>query len=298
MQAIGATLRSGWAEWPLRTWNDGDELTVDFNLAARVMSGEATQAGRAALAWGPFVLAYEQPANPGLPGPHRLALAPDANVQTLPGPGLAFAAGVDLPGDGPAPGRRMARFLSFADASASGGRFQVWLHRPGAVPRPRAPSDSLLADGEESRSRAGNGRGSIVDGDFNNVANTWDGEAAAEDWFAVTLEEPAIALRFVFTHGRSDHDGGWFDTQAGRPRVQVQRSVGGAWETVGVLEGYPATTAQDAATLGDPRANRSFTLELQAPVRFMAVRVVGKPASGDRPGQAFVSCAELQAFGP
>ena len=299
MQATGATLRSGWAEWPLRTWNNGDELTVHFNLAARVMSGGATQAGRAALAWGPFVLAYEQPANPGLPGPHHLALAPGTSVQALPGPGLAFVTGVDLPGGGPAAAdRRAARFLSFADAGAQGGRFQVWLHGPGTVLRPRAPSDSLLADGEESRSRAGNGRGSIIDGDFNQVANTWDGEAAAEDWFAVTLEEPAIASRFVFTHGRSDHDGGWFDTQAGKPRVQVQRSAGAAWETVGVLEGYPATTAQDVATLGDPRASRSFTLDLPAPVRFIAVRVVGKPASGDRPAQAFVSCAELQAFGP
>ena len=80
--------------------------------------------------------------------------------------------------------------------------------------------------------------------------------------------------------------------------MQVQRSAGAAWETVGVLEGYPDTTARDATTLGNPRTNRSFTLELPAPVRFMAVRVVGKPASGDRPAQAFVSCAELQAFGP
>jgi hypothetical protein len=31
-------------------------------------------------------------------------------------------------------------------------------------------------------------------------------------------------------------------------------------------------------------------------VRALAIRVVGKPASGDNPAQAFSSCAELQAF--
>lgn len=101
------------------------------------------------------------------------------------------------------------------------------------------------------------------------------------------------AQRFVFTHGRNYHDGGWFDTSHGLPRVQVQRVAGGAWDTLGELHDYPATTAH--SPLGLVQGQQS-TLRLPAPVRFVAVRVVGKPASGDRANQAFVTCSELQAF--
>jgi hypothetical protein len=53
------------------------------------------------------------------------------------------------------------------------------------------------------------------------------------------------------------------------------------------------TSAVGAAGLqeGEP-----FSLTLKQPVKACAVRVIGKPASGDNPQQAFASCAELQAF--
>jgi hypothetical protein len=35
---------------------------------------------------------------------------------------------------------------------------------------------------------------------------------------------------------------------------------------------------------------------LKEPIKASAVRIIGKPASGDSPQQAFSSCAELQAF--
>jgi hypothetical protein len=75
--------------------------------------------------------------------------------------------------------------------------------------------------------------------------------------------------------------------------VQVQRQKGGAWETVGELDDYPATTATDGSKL---KPGQTFTLRLASPVNAVAVRVLGVPASGDEPKQAFSSCAELQAF--
>jgi hypothetical protein len=60
---------------------------------------------------------------------------------------------------------------------------------------------------------------------------------------------------------------------------------------VGALEEYPATTATDARGL---REGQSFALKLAQTVNAVAVRVVGKPASGDDVNQAFSSCAELR----
>jgi len=311
----GATLQAGWAEVPARLWHSGEQITLRFNLASRVLSGETTTThkGRAALAWGPFVLAYEQQANPALPPMRKLGLVRTSHAlpaQYRPGQPLRFEAAVDLPAEpagsdaaasaaSPAAasaglGRTAtAQFLSFADAGATQGAFRVWLRAPGVPLAPPRPSASLLASGEESRSRSGNVAGSIIDDDLHNLVNTWNGEYRSEDWFAVTLEQPASALRFVFTHGRNYHDGGWFDTQQGLPQVQVQRSPGAAWDAVGELQDYPATTAASAGALVQ---GQQATLKLDAPLRFVAVRVVGKPSSGDRPQQAFVTCTELQAF--
>jgi hypothetical protein len=36
--------------------------------------------------------------------------------------------------------------------------------------------------------------------------------------------------------------------------------------------------------------------KLSVPVKAWGIRVIGKPASGDNPKQAFSSCGELQAF--
>ena len=122
---------------------------------------------------------------------------------------------------------------------------------------------------------------------------TYDGSPAKEDWYAVTLAEPVRIGRVVFTHGQNFHDGGWFDARGGKPRVQVQRTKRGDWETVGELSSYPATTATDSA---DIQRGQSFELRLDRPVPAVAVRVIGVPSSGDNPHQAFSSCGELQAY--
>ncbi|MCX6997419.1 MAG: hypothetical protein NTV49_10115 [Kiritimatiellaeota bacterium] len=156
-----------------------------------------------------------------------------------------------------------------------------------------AERGSLLAGGRESRSRRGNQDGSINDGDLGSIVVTFDGQPAAEDWFAVTLAAPVAVRRVVFAHGKNFHNGGWFDASAGKPRVQIQREKNGAWATVGELADYPAATATDHKGL---KPGQKFTLRLPAPVRAAAVRVLGTPVGGDQPQQAFSSCSELQAF--
>ena len=291
----GAKLSAGWAELPTRLWKDGDQLNLGFQLASRILTGEGTHVGRAALAWGPFVLAYEQQANPDLPAPRKLGLLTGAIARASgAGGSLRFAADVDAPlQDSNEVHSVEAGFLTFADAGATQGAYRVWLRAPGVALAPVRASESLLAGGEESRSRSGNVAGSIIDDDLNNLVNTWNGEYQSLDWFAVTLERPVSAARFVFTHGRNYHDGGWFDTAAGKPRVQVQRSTNAPWDSIGELQTYPATSAAQAGALVQ---GQQFELRLDAPAQFVAVRVLGKPSSGDRPNQSFVTCSELQAF--
>jgi hypothetical protein len=73
--------------------------------------------------------------------------------------------------------------------------------------------------------------------------------------------------------------------------VQIQRNTGGPRETIGGLTNYPATDGDALKHL----QNR-FTLDLSEPVSFVAIRVIGVPACGDNPKQAFSSRAELQSF--
>jgi len=175
---------------------------------------------------------------------------------------------------------------------------------------------SLLKAGKESRSRQGNQEGSINDGNFGTFVVTYGGSHAEEDWFAVSLDEAVTISTVVFCHGKTFPDGGWFDTSDGKPKVQVQLTQDGDWETVGELSDYPKTTAEKNGGLtegaqvlnamtgqmvasednGGLTEGQQFTCELPKPVKAFAVRVIGKPASGINPQGAFSSCAELQAF--
>src|SRR5256885_12885688 len=48
-----------------RSWKNGDMVSIHFNIPARLIEGEHTNAGKAALAWGPLVLAYDEAKNAG-----------------------------------------------------------------------------------------------------------------------------------------------------------------------------------------------------------------------------------------
>ncbi len=287
---------NGWTTIAPRRWKNGDRITITFDLSARVVKGQHTDAGRAALLWGPLVLAYDESRNPDLPSFNTVAVAaPPAGKMpaTLQNAApLVFKAYLLTARDA-AP--RPAVLVPFAEAGGAGERFAVWLHTPATLPK----NPSLLASGQQSRSRQGNIAGDINDGDSGTYVVTYDGNKRALDWFAITLQKPVTIGRVVFAHGHSFHDGGWFDAGEegadafGKPQVQVQRERNGPWQTVGTLDDYPVIAGKDGTALRD---GQMFTLRLKQPQTVVAVRVIGKPAGGDAPHQSFASCAELQAM--
>ncbi len=286
------SLKDGWYEIAPREWKPGEQVELNYQLTPRRVTGTYGNAGKAALEWGPFVLAYDQNRNPGLPAPsmvgfadtqggpvcQRIASADDA---------LQFAVEV-VTAQSSAPQR--AIFVPFAEAGRDGGRYAVWLRAPGASFPKNA---SLFAFAEESRNDPGNVVGSITDGDPGTYVVTFNGRPQGEAWFEVQTDRPVRVGRVVFAHGRSFHDGGWFDASARKPRVQVKRAKDGGWEDVGEFAGYPATTTTANAGL---KPGDKFALTLATPVEAFAVRVLGKPACGDNPAQAFASCGELEGF--
>ncbi len=284
---VDTKVENGYIVLASDAWKDGDEIELSFDLKSRRVGGGVSNPDRAAMTWGPFVLAYDEARNPDGPSARSAGLVKVERLKRLPGPGLALAGKVvGRNSDDPKP----AVFVPFADAGATGGAYRVWLRAPGVA---LARNDSLLADAEETRSRPGNVGGSINDGDPETFVVTFDGRRAAEDWYALSLGEPATIGRVVFHHGRTFHDGGWFDASRGKPRVQVQRDPNGPWETVGELADYPAATATSAPDL---KPGQPFALRLKQPVAARAVRIIGAPASGDNSAQAFSSCAEIEAF--
>jgi len=286
------TLKDGWTVLPPREWRNETRVSVTFKLSPRMVPGDHGNAGRAALLYGPLVLAYDTAMNPGGEPPAFLALAPTPGL-----PPLLYKAGraanlvfEALVRSARRPEPHPAVFVPFANAGATGGRYQVWLRAPGAeLPK----NDSLFAFATESRSDPGNVTGSITDGDLETFVVTFNGQPQPEVWFETRSDRTVKISRVAFAHGQNFHDGGWFDASAGKPRVQVRRTKDGPWEAVGELADYPATTATGNAGL---KPGQTFTLKLVRPIEVLAVRLIGKPACGDNPAQAFASCAELQAF--
>lgn len=286
-----------------RTWKAGDQIELNLALAPRVIVGDHLNAGKVALCYGPLVLAADEAllADMGekIHGISVPSARPDV-LEIIPEPAPAgfktwpqaqvFKVNAVARKSTPkvkAGQQLWARFIPFAEAGGSGSAYRVWIPLLGPA------STNVLMDGEESRSRAGNQPGSILDENPQSIAVTYNNQPAKEDWYAVNLESPETIQRVVYMHGQSFHDGGWFDARSGKPRIQVKRAEGGDWETVGELTAYPATTATDDAKL---RPSQAFALQLAQPIKVTAVRVIGTPATGDNAQQAFSSCAELQAF--
>ena len=286
-----------------REWANNDEAEIRFQLEPRVIVGDHKNEGRIAVLYGPLVLTADEAlvetkncklSEIGVASSELAALRikPEAAPEKLkfwPGEKVFRIEGVcrsrsDEKSQTPV----SMRLIPFAEAGANGTAYKIWL--PYKQPR---PDRNLLTDGVEIRSRKPNA-GSIIDNNPTTIAATFANKRAQEDWFGVELEEPETVERIVFTHGKTFHDGGWFDVSAAKPRVQIKSKHGGEWETVGELKDYPAATATDAAGL---KGGERFTLELARATEVYGVRVVGKPASGDNPKQAFSSCGELEAFG-
>lgn len=300
--ASGATYTLGGIEQPAssgvyltldRLWKPGDQVKLNLPVGPRYVPGDHEFDGRGYLMWGPMVLALDKLTNPGLRHPSYAVMEPDAIREVRP----AMTAGMTGPAwstmvraSRDAQPERMA-FRPFAFAGAENKtRYQTWLWQPDAAP-PLPTSSSVFYGAEASASRIGNNLGDIADDDPATLRVTYDGKPAAEDWYGVEADEPQRFDTVTFRHGRVFHDGGWFDTSKSKPRIEVKASEDSAWSLVATLDSYPATSQTDSAGLKDGDA---FTVRF-APVEAVALRIVGVPACGDNPQQAFSSCAELQA---
>ena len=250
------------------------------------VDGGAAYPSKVAFRYGPLVLAYDSAANSKLPAhsAKMIRLTPDALPTFADG---AFTVPATLLRPTPHPVTLSLR--PWYSAGSTGGAVQVWLDREG-VP---APEMSVFFGAHESWSAEGNVLGSLCDDDPETYRVTFNGQPQADAWFAVALDAPATFSHLRFVHGQTFHDGGWYDASAGKPRFQIKEAPTSDWRDVGILDTYPATTATDAAGL---RAGEAFDLILPAPVKAVALRILGKPATGDNPAQAFSSCAELAAF--
>lgn len=279
----------GWLRFAPRQWKNGDQVVLSFRAGPYLIEGRQSNAGSRAIGMGPFVMALDRSRNPSIPLNSTALEKVEASTLRLEPtyPPTVTAPVVVQTRQGPE--KRTATFVSFIEAGATGGRYRIWL--PASAER--LPEPTLLSDGKESRSREGNVRGSIIDPEMGGFVVTFDNRPAEEDWYAVTLDAPITVGRIVYAHGHTFHDGGWFDASAGKPKVQVQRRKSGAWETVGTLADYPDTTATDHKGLKDGQV---FEVRLAQPEQVWGVRVVGKPACGDNPKQAFSSCGGLKAF--
>lgn len=268
-----------------RTWQPGDAIRIQMDLPLRVLPGGKSYPDYVALQRGPQVLALEATLNPQLPFLHRAA-PKSVNAAELrledakPPAGWAGTQAYSV--EGTSAGHPQPLILvPFADAL----NYRVWLVRPGRI---AVGPVALTAFGRESWSRNGNVDGSICDERSDTYRTTFQGRPAKEDWYAVEMDRPADIARVVYRHGKVFENGGWFDTSAGKPAIQVKRTRGGGWETVAVLDSYP-----DAGSAQPPhlRDGEPFVVKLKGPVRAVGIRIVG------RPGQAFSSCAELAGYG-
>jgi len=289
-----------------RVWRQSDVVRFSFPFAPKVTVGSSSNEGRVAIMAGPLVLALDQADNPGIRMPNQVALsgstAEELDFESRPADGnrswpeqrLWACNLIDLTAAAQGrPSRFRGVLRPFLDAGSwESTRFAVWLRAPGAAIE--GADFGPFSFGHEFYSRAGNVNGSIADGDPGTFRVTFDGQPQAEAWFGIALEQPALIRSAVYVAGRVFHDGGWFDTAGGKPRFQVLRTAEGTWLDLAGFEDYPEATATDPRGI---QLGMRFTATFE-PTQAIAIRVIGKPASGDNPAQAFASCAELIALEP
>jgi len=281
-----------------RKWKQGDQIKVAWALKPVLTHGVGPDADKIAITLGPVVMSVDSALNPTI-FPYRfIGLTDPDHWKLSQADQMKGRIELDVPGMWLNPrnqkeSQQTLRMVPFYLAGQEISQSWVWLVMPGIHPHvPR--NDSLFGYGLEWCSRIGNQTGSFADGSTLTRFVTYDGRKHDQDWFAVQIDRPLLINKVVFCHGCSYHDGGWFDTSGGKPRVQVQTEIDGEWKDVAVLESYPPTNSVQMPAISEGEA---FEAVFQ-PVYAVGIRVIGKPSSGDAPSQTFVSCSELQAFGP
>ena len=284
-----------------RKWKTGDRISLKIDMSPRVLVGDNSNTGRAAVQWGPLALAADLQYNPQFKRVRGFALAGDtassAGIRLLKPSGKGeewdnpvwLVRGEKLVSGRDNPVPIDIKLTPYYNAGRTGSQFSVWLLTPAAL---KLAAQAASTFSIESRSHVGNQPGSICDGDPGTFVVTFDGAKHDIDWFAVQADKAVPITQVVFVQGTLFHDGGWFDSSAGKPVIEVQKTADGPWEKIGVLESYPETTSADRKYVLD---GKRYELKLSAPIAVCAVRIIGQPAGGDHPTQSFASCAELEA---
>ena len=308
-----------------RTWSRGDKIDVMLPLGPRLVVGDQGNTGRAALLYGPLVLAADEALLAGSgtkigqvmltsanlaelnftvePAPEALRTWPGARVFRVRG-GIRQTAG-----DATTVLAADLRLIPFADAGGTGTAYAVWLPLAGAP-----PECNVLLEGKVGSTGKTENLRACADGELSTVAILRPEDPAGVHGFSVVLPRAVAVRRLVFAHGQVWGKGGWFDTSAGAPQFEVQRTPEGRWEKVGELPKYPKTTATNGGALG-PLVGKSpanwacsaaelagiiarctYTLELPEPISVVAVRVSGTPSRPASAEPGVLTCAEFQAF--
>jgi DUF1680 family protein len=129
-QPAGSRVTRGWAVIPPRKWTDGSRVGFTYTLRPRISEGQHSNIGTAALAWGPFVLAFDEARNPGLRASSAVLLK-EGPLPTRKGHDLVFLGAVGSHGSQDVV---PATFVPFADAGSSGSVYRIWLSTRGSPP--------------------------------------------------------------------------------------------------------------------------------------------------------------------
>lgn len=270
-----------------RQWKTGDRIEINFPMPVKQVRGTGTNQHRVAFVQGPLVLAGSYNCVPNPDRLTRLLVNPNSVPTNHVLPGAHERDGY-LAAGGHGPVDVKIALQPFYEIGKRGERYTVWFN---TKPAARIP-ESAFAGAKWSCSRMGNVQNSLTDGLSQTLANTYTDSKAELDWYAIEADSPKEISTIEFRHGRCYWDGGWFDTSEAKPIVQIKRSPGADWETVGVLEAYPKTNSASKPDIADGTLFRLKISRCSA----VAVRVVGRPASGGNPKQNFSSCAELSAY--
>ncbi|MGC8667399.1 MAG: glycoside hydrolase family 127 protein [Chthonomonadales bacterium] len=116
-----------------RLWRAGDRVDLRIAIPVRLGLGDRGNSGRAAVMWGPLVLAADAALNPGLSVEHvalRAETASDLHLRILPHGGdeedAQFEADAVVPSEG-SPQKVRVRLCPFYAASSRGSDFLVWM---------------------------------------------------------------------------------------------------------------------------------------------------------------------------
>ncbi len=307
-----------------QTWQPSSTLRVSMDVPTRPLSGGAAYPDYVALQRGPQVLALEKAVNPALPYVQRVGMVDASSSAIAVGHhlyememtvGVPAAASDTLRLE-----KRKVRFVPFADATDC----RVWVARTDRMRRDKPAVSGFRRarlSNEKVNGRAlGGGHEAadtaeyLVDENPNTfcTADPRDpsltshalggpkGKRGDPVWFSILLNGPETVSRVVFRHGPLSAAGGWFDTSAEKPYIEVARAPvplfrrslffplleRADWERVASFETYPATNAAMQPQLA---AGQIFEVRLPQPLAAYAIRLAG------RPGGDYVSCAELSA---